>query len=397
MNRLIKDGDIINNLKVLQCIKRENKCKARSFICECLLCGKKITINRTDKLKKTQDCGCKTKSKKDINETDIIGFRFGKLLVIKCLGVKEEIYNRKMNFWLCKCDCGKEVEVARSSLRKNGGVKSCGQCPKYSNGEIPQIFYHNNIERSAKARNLECTITPEYIWDIYLKQNRKCSLTGRIIFLDYDGKKCTASLDRIDSSKGYIEGNVQWVHRDVNRIKNNYNQDYFISLCRDIYKNNEGKIIPIDRPSWFDYFLGIALVVAQRSIDAQTKCGCVLVDEYNHILATGYNSFPKGMPDDILPNTRPDKYPLVIHAEESALLNLSTTIYDKNVTAFITMQPCLECLKRMIQANIKRIVVIDREVSNKTLENNDYWHLFLHHSKIEYIKIKPKLDWIYNI
>mgnify|MGYP007044016634 CR=1 FL=1 len=47
----------------------------------------------------------------------------------------------------------------------------------------------------------------------------------------------TASLDRIDSSKGYIEGNVQWVHKDINWMKQDFNEEYFIFLCSEITKN----------------------------------------------------------------------------------------------------------------------------------------------------------------
>ena len=50
---------------------------------------------------------------------------------------------------------------------------------------------------------------------------------------------CTASLDRIDSSKGYILGNIQLVHRDVNRIKSDFEQDYFIKICKLISLKNE--------------------------------------------------------------------------------------------------------------------------------------------------------------
>jgi hypothetical protein len=73
----------------------------------------------------------------------------------------------------------------------------------------------------------------EYVWNLFLSQDRKCALSGIPIgFQDRSGS--TASLDRIDNSKGYVIGNVQWVHKDVNIMKHTHSQDYFIGLCATI-------------------------------------------------------------------------------------------------------------------------------------------------------------------
>ena len=67
---------------------------------------------------------------------------------------------------------------------------------------------------------------------IYLKQNKLCALTGHPInFSRIYSKKQIASLDRIDSNKGYIENNVQWVHKDINKLKTDFNSDTFLKLC----------------------------------------------------------------------------------------------------------------------------------------------------------------------
>lgn len=100
----------------------------------------------------------------------------------------------------------------------------------------------SSIKRCGNSRNLEFSITIEYIWDLFLKQNRKCALSGiELIFaktvLEHNNGICTASLDRINSTKGYIEGNVQWVHKDVNTMKWDLEQKYFINLCKLIIKN----------------------------------------------------------------------------------------------------------------------------------------------------------------
>lgn len=81
-------------------------------------------------------------------------------------------------------------------------------------------------------------ITLEDMWDLFLAQNGKCALTGIELILPYDEnhnpvstKLITASLDRIDSNKGYIKGNIQWIHKYINIMKNCLNQEDFIILC----------------------------------------------------------------------------------------------------------------------------------------------------------------------
>ena len=80
------------------------------------------------------------------------------------------------------------------------------------------------------------------MWDLFIKQNRKCALSGlELSFPKINGDQSyTASIDRIDSSLGYIEGNVQWVHKDINIMKNKYDQDYFIQMCKLISENSGG-------------------------------------------------------------------------------------------------------------------------------------------------------------
>ena len=83
-------------------------------------------------------------------------------------------------------------------------------------------------------------ITIEYAWDLYLNQNKECALSGLPIKFSFTRNKNdeTASLDRIDSKLGYVEGNVQWVHKHVNMMKNVYSQKYFISICKLISNRN---------------------------------------------------------------------------------------------------------------------------------------------------------------
>lgn len=103
-------------------------------------------------------------------------------------------------------------------------------------------FYWSTIKTNAKKRNLEFNITIEYAYQLFLKQNGKCALSGIEIKFrhPYEARNIqTTSLDRIDSSKGYVEGNVQWVHKTVNVMKMNLTQEEFLQWCKIIYLNNK--------------------------------------------------------------------------------------------------------------------------------------------------------------
>lgn len=137
-------------------------------------------------------------------------------------------------YYKCKCSCGTIRGVVVSNL-KRGISTNCG-CVKRKNpahnykglGNLSQKYF-NRVRNNAKIRSLEFKVEKEYLLSIF---NDKCALTGLEITLNRNPDKQTASLDRIDSSKGYIEGNVQWVHQDINFMKRNYNQEYFIKICK---------------------------------------------------------------------------------------------------------------------------------------------------------------------
>ena len=127
--------------------------------------------------------------------------------------------------------------------------------------------------------------------------------------------------------------------------------------------NYDNYIQPVTIPSWDEYFLEIVEIIKKRSKDANTKHGCILVDENNRIVGTGYNSFPSGFPDDSLPNFRPTKlepnspkYHFMVHSEENAICNLTTRNYQI-LTCYITGTPCVRCLRMMYQAGVRRIVM----------------------------------------
>jgi len=176
---------------------------------------------------------------------NVVGKKFGNLLVLDFAGVNR-IQKRKL--YLCKCDCGKE-KILRSDLITRGKVKSCGclskrrgiDNPNYSGFNGLSLLYFNKLKRDALLRNLEFNITIDFLWNLLEKQNFKCFLSGQKIHIEPSRAskiEQTASVDRIDSSIGYIEKNVQWVHKDVNFMKQAFSQEKFINLCKLIVENN---------------------------------------------------------------------------------------------------------------------------------------------------------------
>lgn len=117
------------------------------------------------------------------------------------------------------------------------------------------------------------------------------------------------------------------------------------------------------RPSKNQYFMDIAIAVAKRSHDSQTKVGCVLIsNKSSQILGTGYNGFIAGVDDSSLPTTRPEKYPFIIHSEMNLLVSLARSggVGTDNTTLYCTMSPCSNCMRHLYQAGITRVIVKDK-------------------------------------
>ena len=111
--------------------------------------------------------------------------------------------------------------------------------------------------------------------------------------------------------------------------------------------------------SWDEYFMGIAHLTAMRSKDPNTKVGACIVNSEKKILSVGYNGFPIGLSDEKFPWNRDGgfkdtKYAYVVHAELNAILNSNTSL--KDAICYVTLFPCNECAKAIIQSGIKKIV-----------------------------------------
>lgn len=175
----------------------------------------------------------------------LIGRNFGKWRVEAEAGRR----NGKI-MWKVVCQCGRSNKVETGSLI-GGNSTQCNSC-KYPTksehynwkgcGEISGTLWSRvGYESTRRSKKLPVEITLEYTWNLFLKQNRKCALSGLLIkFGSYATKdETTASLDRIDSNKGYIEGNVQWVHKTINKMKQDLTDEQFLEFCRHVYMHSQ--------------------------------------------------------------------------------------------------------------------------------------------------------------
>ena len=124
--------------------------------------------------------------------------------------------------------------------------------------------------------------------------------------------------------------------------------------------------------SWDEYFMGVAKLSAKRSKDPNTQVGCCIVNADKRIVAVGYNGLPRNCDDNDFPWScregalQDTKYAYVVHAELNAILNATTSL--AGCTLYVTLFPCNECMKSIIQSGIKEVVYEDNKYDGKDFD-----------------------------
>lgn len=109
-----------------------------------------------------------------------------------------------------------------------------------------------------------------------------------------------------------------------------------------------------DRLCWDDYFMVQALWAPMRSPDESTRHGSFIVSKDNVPIAQGYNGFPRGCNDELMPQTRPEKYDVIIHSELNAIFNANSSV--EGATLYVSGPPCVRCWCAIIQVGIIRVI-----------------------------------------
>jgi len=179
--------------------------------------------------------------------SDIIGKTIGVFDVICDSGERNSSGNV---LWKVRCHvCGGNKTIPKQQLFR---YKSCGCISKdlqskslrtsLNRGGCGEIFatHWNVIKKNALSRNLKFEVSVKTAWDLFLNQNRQCALTG--VQLQFStrcwSRDATASLDRINSDLGYVAGNLQWVHKNINMMKQQYSTQLFFDWCKKVCLHN---------------------------------------------------------------------------------------------------------------------------------------------------------------
>lgn len=206
-------------------------------------CGK-IQISCLSDLVNKRTTGCKSCKAQDKKRPIKIGEVYKEWEVID--GPKISSYHSVM--WKVRCiHCNTTVRwIQGNELAARDRCFCCQKCASKKmirrttkeRGRIGDLTKnrYSRLQRIAKTRGIEFKLSIRELWDLFIEQNKTCSITG-----DYIGNISDASLDRIDSSKGYITGNVQWVTKQANLSKHLMSMKELIDFCQKVlnYANQQ--------------------------------------------------------------------------------------------------------------------------------------------------------------
>ena len=153
--------------------------------------------------------------------------------------IEGPIYDGGNLKYKAQCDCGNTRLFLANELINPNKCFQCSKCAgiargmqlSIENGRVGDLTAtkYGKLRKSAIARNIEFSVTIEYLWNLFISQNQICAITG-----DYIPSISKASLDRIDSSRGYIEGNVQWVTYQANVSKHTMTMEQLYEFCNKV-------------------------------------------------------------------------------------------------------------------------------------------------------------------
>ena len=197
-------------------------------------CGKEQKICLSDLLN-GRATGCRSCKARERSRQIHIGDKYKHWTVLE----GPSINNYNCIIWKCKCDCGNTRWIQGNELTNPNKCFECQQCAAQkrgdkvtlSNGRVGELTLtrYTKLKNSAKHRKIQFEVSMEFLWTLFLSQNRVCAITG-----DYIKSIKEASLDRIDSTRGYSEDNVQWVTYRANISKHTMSMSELYKFCKKV-------------------------------------------------------------------------------------------------------------------------------------------------------------------
>jgi hypothetical protein len=160
------------------------------------------------------------------------------------LQLPDQVYKRTDGRWCKPCpSCGVEQDYLRRnyavhSFSLNKECKTCSNRKTENSGRGlyngVRLSWFHKCKISAETRGIFWSLVVEDVWQKYVDQDGVCNLSGIPIGWSAIGQSHTASIDRIDSAKGYTIDNIQLLHKDINMMKQAFQQEHFVALCNSV-------------------------------------------------------------------------------------------------------------------------------------------------------------------
>lgn len=180
-----------------------------------------------------------------IPPSEYLGKKYGRWMILF-----DAIDPRRHPRVVAQCDCGEVHSVDKGNVLY-GVSTGCSRCGRKAGSQNPNWKGHIDIpanlfgilKKSAEVRNIAVDVTMQDLQEAWDIQGGRCAISGMPIFLGGKEKGYTASVDRIRQQEGYTKSNIQWVHKDVNLMKNRFSEDYFFAVCEHVvaYRRSQMK------------------------------------------------------------------------------------------------------------------------------------------------------------
>jgi len=218
MSRIeFESGQSIGQWTVLK-FDKVDELRRRRYICKCSCGSERSLVASRLKAGKTNCC-------KSCRQLHLIGQKFGDWNVLSLDGI--DLNNKTL--WKCRCSCGNESIVIGANLisGKSKCCFDCGHNKKMKTHTIPSSWWYKTMDQG-RRRGHSWSLTEDEALEVLKSQDNRCLFSG----LKLKFNPMTASIDRVNNSKGYFVDNIQWVHKHINIMKHRYSNEYFVEMCQ---------------------------------------------------------------------------------------------------------------------------------------------------------------------